>query len=125
MNPMMPWFEHLMQDEGLTYRDAFDYLEGWSPIPYAENGVHMATLIRKGAEVHFAAFKQYRGKGYITARRLRKFLQPILDEMGFLTTKLALGEPDAFIRRLGFAQIGETASHRIYMLNEITPLKGK
>lgn len=124
MNPMLPWIEHLMQDEGLDYRHARERLEGWEAVPYVEDGTHMATLIKRGAEVHFAAFRQYRGRGYITRARLRTFLQPILDAEGFLVTKLAPGEPDSFIRRLGFAPIGESASHRIYMLNEIKLLTG-
>lgn len=121
---MLPWVEHLMQDEGLDYRAARERLEGWAPVPYVENGEHMATLIKRGAEVHFAIFKQYRGRGYITRARLRAFLQPILDDEGFLVTKLTRDEPDAFIRRLGFAPIGESPSHRIYMLNEIKLLTG-
>lgn len=124
MNPMLPWIEHLMQDEGLSYPDVRRMLEGWEPIPYVEGGIHMATLIKRNAEVHFAAFKQYRGKGYITRTRLRRFLQPILDAEGFLVTKLSPRESDVFVRRLGFAKIGESASHRIYMLNEIKLLTG-
>ena len=124
MNPLLPWIEHLMQDEGLSYRDARLQVEGWEPIPYVEDGVHMATLIKRGAEVHFSIFRQYRHRGYVTRARLRAFLLPILEAEGFLVTKLARGEPDGFIRRLGFAPIGESASHRIYMLNEIKPLIG-
>lgn len=125
MNPRMPWIEHLMQDEGLSYRDAVAMLEGWECLPYVEDGEHMATLIKRGAEVHFAAFHQYRGRGYINRTRLRRFLQPILDQEGFLTTKLSPDEPDVFIRRLGFAEIGRSESHRIYMLNEIKQLRGE
>lgn len=125
MNPMLPWIEHLMQDEKLSYAQARAYLEGWEAHPFVdEHGKHLATLIKKGAEVHFAAFRQYRGKGGITRKRLRQFFAPLLEQEGFLVTKLAPGEPDAFIRRLGFGLIGESVSHRIYMLNDITPLCG-
>lgn len=124
MNARMPWIEHLMEDEGLEYRDAAALLEGWECIPYVEDGEHMATLIKRGAEVHFAAFRKYRGLGYITRSRLRAFFQPILDQEGFLITKLSPGESDTFIRRLGFAEIGRSESHRVYMLNEIKYLKG-
>jgi hypothetical protein len=123
MNPAMPWIEHLMQDEGLTYAQAREMLEGYECVPYVENGEHMATLIKKNAEVHFAGFKQYRGKGYITRRRLREFLQPILDKEGFLTTKLAEGEPDKFITKLGFVEVGRSTSHRVFMLTSIKPLE--
>lgn len=120
MNVRGPWIEHLMQDEGLSYPDAAKQLEGYEAIPFVENGEHMATLIKKNAEVHFAAYRQYRGKGSINARRLRAFLLPILEAEGFLVTKVSKEENDVFIRRLGFGQIGETQTGmRIYMLNEI------
>lgn len=123
MNPALPWIEHLMADEGLSYAQAREALEGYEAIPFVEDGKHMATLIQRNAEVHFAGFKQYRGKGQITARRLRTFLLPILQQRGFLTTKLAKGEPDVFIRKLGFKKIGESPSHRIYMLTRIRLLE--
>lgn len=123
MNPAMPWIEHLMQDEGLSYRDARRMLDGYEAIPYVEDGEHKATLIKKNAEVHFAFFKKYRGKGVVTRTRLKAFFKPILDKEGFLTTKLAEGEPDSFIKRLGFSEIGKTASHRIFIINSIAPLE--
>lgn len=120
MNARGPWIEHLMQDEGLSYPDAAKQLEGYDVIPFVENGEHMATLLKKNAEVHFAAYRQYRGRGKINVRRLRTFLLPILDAEGFLVTKIGRDEDDTFVRRLGFGQIGETPTGmRIYMLNEI------
>lgn len=119
MNPAMPWIEHLMQDEGLTYLQARELLDGYEAIPYIKDGVHLATLLKKNAEVHVAGFKQYRGKGYVSRRCLRELILPLLEEEGFLTTKLAAGEPDDFITRIGFVQIGESPSHRIYMLTKI------
>lgn len=125
MNPAMPWIEHLMQDEGLSYEAAREMLEGYEFIPYVENGEHMATLLKKNAEVHFAGFKQYRGKGYITRRRLREFLEPILKREGFLTTKLADGEPDVFIKKLGFVEMGRFGDKRVFMLTAIRALEKK
>jgi hypothetical protein len=123
MNVRGPWIEHLMQEEGLSYPQACDYLDGFEFLPFVEDGEHMATLAKKGAEVHFAIYKQHRGK--ITRRRLRSFFQPILAKEGFLVTKLTQSEPDSFIRRLGFEQIGTSPSHRIYMLNDIALLERK
>ena len=125
MNPAMPWIEHLMQDEGLSYEAALEMLEGYEFIPYVENGEHMATLLKRNAEVHFAGFKQYRGKGYITRRRLREFLEPILKREGFLTTKLADGEPDTFIKKLGFVEMARFGDKRVFMLTAIRALEKK
>lgn len=123
MNPAMPWIEHLTQDEGLTYAQARALLDGYEAIPCVMDGEHIATLLKKNAEVHVAGFKQYRGKGRITRRCLREFLLPILAAEGFLTTKLANDEPDDFVTRLGFVLIGQSPSHRIYMLTKIRLLE--
>lgn len=126
MNVRGPWIEHLMQDEGLSYEEARKQLERYECIPYVENGEHMATLIKENAEVHFAAYRRYRHQGNITARRLRAFLLPILEQEGFLTTKLGPSDDERFITRLGFEQIGLSAGgQRIYMLNEIKCLRGE
>jgi GNAT superfamily N-acetyltransferase len=121
----MPWIEHLMEDEGLSYEDARDMLDGYDFIPYVEDGVHMATLLKKNSEVHFAGFKEYRGKGYITRRRLKEFLLPILKSEGFLTTKLHKDEPSRFIEKLGFVKVGESLGHNIYMMTELKVLEKK
>ena len=118
-----PWIEHLTEDEGLTYPQACDYLDPYECVPYVENDEHMATLLKNKAEVHFCIYRKYRRKGYVTLRRIREFLLPLLEREGFLITKLGHGEPERFIRRLGFEQIGATASHRIYMLNTIPLLE--
>jgi hypothetical protein len=117
MNPAMPWIEHLMQDEGLSYPQAKELLEGYEMVPYVEDDIHKATLIKKNAEVHFAIFKQFRGRGEITRRKIREFLQPILAGEGFLVTKISEDDSDTFITRLGFVKVGSTqAGQRIYML---------
>jgi hypothetical protein len=124
MNPAMPWIEHLMEDEGLSYEDARSMLDGFEMIPYVEDGVHMATLLKMNSEVHFSIFKTFRGKN-ITRRRLKEFLLPILKREGFLTTKLHKDEPSRFIEKLGFVKVGESLSHNIYMMNELKVLEKK
>lgn len=116
-----PWFEHLIEDEGLTHEQAVEMLDGWELIPYldSEHG-HMATLLKRNKEVHFAGYRRFRKRGYITPKRLRDFFQPILDKETFLVTKLADGESAAFIEHLGFQQLGVTMDgFRTFILNEI------
>ena len=125
MNVRGPWIEHLMQDEGLSYPDASKMLEGWDLIPCIFKGEHMATLLKKGAEVHFAIYKQYQ-KRYMTARRLRAFLLPVLESEGFLTTKLSADDKtERFITRLGFVEMGmdPITQMKTYIMTEIKPLE--
>ena len=96
-------------------------LDGWELIPYidSEHG-HMATLLKRNKEVHFAGFRRFRKKGYINATRLAEFFQPILDKEVFLVTKLAEADSSSFIEHLGFEQLGVTMNgFRTFILNEI------
>jgi len=116
-----PWLEHLIEDEGLTHEQAVEMLSHWEIIPYidSEHG-HMATLLKRNKEVHLAAFRRFRKKGYINVARLAEFFQPILDKEVFLVTKLAGNESSTFIEHLGFEQLGVTMSgFRTFILNEI------
>lgn len=116
-----PWLEHLTEDEGMTFEQAKQMLARWEMIPYWESPHgHMATLLKDQKEVHFAAFRRFRGKGYINAQRLQEFLQPILDKEVFLVTKLDSREDSRFIEHLGFEQLGVTIDGvRTYILNKI------
>lgn len=116
-----PWLEHLIEDEGMSHEEAVAMISEWECIPYIdpEHG-HMATLLKRNKEVHFAGYRRFRKKGYINKTRLTSFFKPILEEEVFLVTKLAEGEPSAFIEHLGFEQIGVTLDgFRTFILNEI------
>lgn len=117
-----PWLEHLTQDEGLSLDAAIQLLAPFECIPYVdqERG-HMATLIKRNKEVHFAAYRRYRRKALATADRIAEFLQPILDKEVFLVTKLANDENASFIERLGFQRLGSTLDGTTtYILNKIS-----
>jgi hypothetical protein len=119
-----PWLEHLVEDENLSYEEAMAALNDWQLIPYIdpEHG-HMATLLKRNKEVHFAIFRKYRHKGHVNMRRIREFLEPILNEEIFLVTKVGRDEDARFIERLGFQQLGSTidGSIQTYILNELRP----
>ena len=117
-----PWLEHLVEDEGLSLDVARQALVQFECIPYVdpEHG-HMATLIKKNKEVHFAAYRRFRHRSFITPERIAAFFQPVLDKEIFLVTKVAKDESDRFIRHLGFEPLGVTLDGEIktYILNDI------
>lgn len=117
-----PWLEHLVEDEGLSLEQASEALAAWEVIPYIDNRRgHMATLIKRNKEVHFAIYRKYRHRGQVTAKRIKEFLKPILDENIFLVTKVGRDEDARFIEHLGFEQLGVTidGAIRTYILNEL------
>jgi hypothetical protein len=119
-----PWLEHLVEDENLSYEDAMAALGDWQLIPYIDpKHGHMATLLKRNKEVHFAIVRKFRHKGHVNMRRIREFLEPILNEEIFLVTKVGRDEDARFIERLGFQTLGSTidGSIKTYILNELRP----
>ena len=122
VGPRGPWLEHLVEDEGLSYEDAMRELSAWECVPYIdEKRGHMATLIKRNKEVHFAIFRRYRGRSHVTSKRIAEFLQPLLDANKFLVTKVEKDESATFIEHLGFERLGTTLDGKLttYILNTI------
>lgn len=120
--PRGPWLEHLVEDEGMTYEEAMEALKDWEIIPYIdEKRGHMASLIKRNREVHFAIYRRHRARGNVTTKRIKDFLQPLLEKNVFLVTKVGKEESARFIEHLGFQELGATmdGSVRTYILNEI------
>jgi hypothetical protein len=92
-------------------------LDCWELIPFMVNGNHVGTAILKGAEIHFAAIKGAVPSGSLR-RCIQKFIEPILDRYGFLTTRVlkTRTEQDAFVRRLGFMPTWNNDITQFYML---------
>jgi hypothetical protein len=120
--PRGPWSEHLVEDEGMTLEQALQVLATFECLPYRDpKHGHVATIIKRNKEIHFAAYRRYRKKVLISHARIAEFLQPLLDKEVFLVTKLAKGEDPAFIERLGFQRLGATIDGTTtYILNSIT-----
>ena len=119
--PLGPWLEHLVEDEGLSLGEARNVSMGWQAMPYVDpvRG-HMATLIKRNKEVHFAIFRKHRRRAQVTSKRITDFLQPILDKEVFLVTKVAPGEDSRFIEHLGFEELGVTMGGvRTFIQNSI------
>ena len=117
-----PWLEHLVEDEGMTYEEAMVALADWECIPFVDpKHGHMATLIKRNREVHFAIYRRFRHKAQVTSRRIAEFLQPLQEKNIFLVTKVGKDESARFIEHLGFQELGTTmdGSIRTYILNAI------
>ena len=117
-----PWLEHLVEDEGMTYDEAMEALKDWEIIPIIdERNGHMATVIKRNREVHLAIYRRFRHRNAVNARRIKDFLQPLLEKNIFLVTKVGKDESARFIEHLGFQELGATmdGSVRTYILNEI------
>lgn len=110
----------IQEESGLSRYDILNALHDWEAVPGYIDGVQVAAILKKGTEVHFAIDKQHRGKT-INRRRTREFLQPLLNEEGFLTTKLLHDRKgqQRFIERIGFKKTWSDDRFNYFMLTEL------
>lgn len=115
-----PIVEDIMEEMGASRYEVLQLLHDCEAIPGYVDGQLVAALLRKGTEVHFAISKQHRGK-IISRRRIREFLQPVLDEYGFLTTRLLHDRKgqQRFIERIGFKKTWSDDKCNYFMLTEL------
>jgi hypothetical protein len=95
-------------------------LSAWVMHPYYIDGQLCAVAAMTGSEIHFAAHPDWRGR-LITRRRAREFLAPMLEDHGFLTTRVAPPncQHHAFLTRLGFERTWGNGITDHYMLSEL------
>lgn len=115
-----PIIEDIMEELQISRYEVLQLLHECEAIPGYVDGQLVATLLRKGTEVHFAISKQYRGKT-INRRRTREFLRPVLEEYGFLTTRLLHDRKgqQRFIERIGFKKTWSDDKCHYYMLTDL------
>ena len=104
-----PWYEHLVEDEGLTLAEARDVISNFELYPCVVEGVgHVATIIKRNKEIHIAIYRRFRGKNHVTRAWLRRMLEPMMQKECVLCTKFGPGEDSSFAERVGFEQVGVT-----------------
>ena len=112
----------------MTLHDAFAQWTGLPPegtpsgrfVSYERQGRLAAVAHLRGSEIHFAVAPEFRRR-IISRRSIREFLQPLLAERTYLTTRAAPGSDTTFIDRLGFVQTcrGAIDEIRHYMLTHV------
>lgn len=94
--------------------------DGWRFTDYVENGEVIATLIRRGAEVHLSVAPEWRGRA-LSRKRVLRVLTPLFIHHSFLTTRIAHDkkDPQQFVERLGFKRTWEDPMFVYYMLDTL------
>lgn len=91
----------------------------WQEVPLAGGGM---TGMLSGYELHVVMHRT----GVITRRTLREYLQPLLDRLGMLTTRVPVEDEVSrrFVERLGFEFTAEHDGMRHYMLHKVPFQRG-
>lgn len=101
----------------VTRECIMDVLADWDVLE-VEGGA--ATAIVKGTEIHFAIREEHRGR-LIRRGNTRRFLAPLLERRGFLTTRLTIedNERRRFIERIGFKPTWADGRFQYFLLDRL------
>lgn len=97
-------------------------LDGWTVRTAQRAGVDVAFVITRGPEIHMLSLV---GPRAMTRRNIAKFLNPIVEEFGYATTRVPASETDHKLRvALGFVQTWADADYTYWALTTPPYQKG-
>lgn len=117
---LAPIVRSVRDSTGMSGPQIESIFQDWDLQPVVLNGSHVATLAACGTEVHFALVPGWKPQGSYRGA-IRKLLEPIFAEMGFLTTRVAHERPDQnkFVQRVGFQPTWQNEHGTFFMLTEL------
>jgi len=94
--------------------------EQWEIHAIEEDGELLAAVMRNGTEVHLAVAPQHQRRKF-SRRRAQQFVAPLLDEYGFLTTRVLRDrtQEQRFVQRLGFKPTWRDDQFSYYLLGRL------
>lgn len=94
--------------------------ESWEVHAIEEDGDLLAAVMRNGTEVHLAVAPQHQRRKF-TRARAQRFVAPLLEEHGFLTTRVLHGKltEQLFVQRLGFKPTWADSQFQYYLLGHL------
>lgn len=98
-------------------------LDGWTIQTAQRAGVDVAFVITCGPEIHFVAIDERRA---MSRRNILQFVEPLLDQFGYCTTRVAVTETDHKLREaLGFKRSWNDEHYSYWALTELPYQKSK
>lgn len=104
----------------LSAPEILKYLEDWEVLPGYVDGELAWTMVAKGCEVHFALAQDWHPQASMRGR-IREFLKPKFDQLGFLTTRVLHSRPQQkkFVQRIGFKPTWRDPQVEYFMLTSL------
>lgn len=117
------YLQPLLEVVGEADASLFD---GWEVVPGFIDGQHAATAVLQGTEIHFALTAPFRHSA-ILRERTQDFIRPLLERMGFLTTRVQITSraQRKFVERVGFKPTWSDHFFQYYMLTELPFARSK
>ena len=99
-----------------------DSLDGWKIQPAFRDDEHVGFVVTNGPEIHILPTVE---KKAISRRNIAEFIKPLLDEFGFVTTRVPLSETNHRLRVcLGFQRTWSDANYSYWALTKIPYERG-
>jgi hypothetical protein len=91
-------------------------LDGWDVKLAQRDGKDCGFILTKGSEIHMQAFES----GAMSRKNITEYLQPLLDEYGYATTRVPIAERDHKLRQvLGFEMTWQDESFTYWAITEM------
>lgn len=105
----------LSQGLNMAFSEFCEYTSEWEFKLVGPAGVVMI----RDHEIHYARLPTHNGRS-LTKRLIKQELEPILNEYGFVTTKVTANnrEGNSFVKRLGFRKVDKQENINHYILEE-------
>jgi len=104
----------------ITKQEFMANLADWDVAPHYAGDVMVAAVLRRGSDFHFATFGD---KWTLTRADIRRYLTPILEQYGCVTTRTPKNDArqSRFNKLLGFVSTGEDEFCIHYKLEQSSP----
>lgn len=117
---LAPIVRSVRDSTGMSGPQIEDIFADWDLVPVTVDGQHVGTFAVMGTEVHFALVPGWRPRASYRGL-VRQVLQPLFEEHGFLTTRVAHERPDQkkFVQRVGFEPTWQSEHGTFFMLTKL------
>jgi hypothetical protein len=110
-----------MDQRLIAYLDALgvdpDALDGWAVHTAQRDGQDVGFVVQKGPELHMLSLSERKA---MSRRNIVEFINPVLDEFGYVTTRVPTSETNHRLRVcLGFEQTWQDHQFTYWALTKI------
>lgn len=114
---MHPLILQYLTTLGMNEEQARAALTGWTVSTAMRHGEPAAIMLTQGSEIHMVSLNDRKA---LSRRIIAEFLNPLIEEYGYATTKVPIAVEDHTLRtRLGFQCTWQDANFTYWAVTEI------
>jgi hypothetical protein len=112
--------EVIAQESYVPFEEALEKLADMEVVPFIVRNECRCVALLRGTEIHLVIFPAWRHR-CLSRRRIRAFLAPLFNRLGFLTTRVQLTSTDniVFVERIGFQRTWSDGIFAFFMMTQL------